>query len=121
TALLASFAIGCGSEAPVAESEPATAPVTVVEEPPAQTADTPAVSPPAASAIPEEPAATPPASAKEERLLPVRSGGKYGYIDGTGRMVIPPTFNFAGLFENGLALVERAADADDMGSGFGYI
>jgi len=38
-------------------------------------------------------------------IQPVKSGGKWGYIDRSGRMVIPPQFERAGRFFEGLASV----------------
>ena len=35
-------------------------------------------------------------------LFPVRSGGEYGYIDRTGKIVIDPQFEDAGFFSEGL-------------------
>lgn len=42
----------------------------------------------------------PPVKKVEKRLV----GGKYGYIDSTGKMVIPP-YDYAGEFSEGLAMV----------------
>jgi len=38
-------------------------------------------------------------------LFPVHHNGKYGYIDSTGRLVIPPRFEYADRFSEGLARV----------------
>jgi hypothetical protein len=38
-------------------------------------------------------------------LHPARAGGKYGYADSTGAMVIPARFDLADTFSDGLALV----------------
>jgi WG containing repeat len=35
----------------------------------------------------------------------VSVGGKYGYIDRSGKMVIPPQFKEAGSFSEGLAII----------------
>lgn len=47
-------------------------------------------------------------------LHPARLGGKYGYADAAGKMVIPARFDMADTFSEGLALVR------DRGR-FGYI
>ena len=40
-------------------------------------------------------------------LAPVKTGGKYGFIDRRGRFVIPPRFEGAGRFEDdGVAWVQ---------------
>jgi len=36
----------------------------------------------------------------------VKVDGKFGYIDMNGTMAIPPTFNYAGRFLEGLAAVQ---------------
>jgi hypothetical protein len=41
----------------------------------------------------------------EQALFPVQVDGKWGYIDRTGTIVIPPQFGFAGSFSEGLARV----------------
>src|SRR5882724_716846 len=43
----------------------------------------------------------------ESKLFPVRSDGKAGYIDETGKIVIPLRFAFGGPFIEGLASVEE--------------
>jgi hypothetical protein len=40
-----------------------------------------------------------------ERLFPARSAGQYGFIDPTGSMFIPPVYDFAGRFSEGMAVV----------------
>ena len=45
-------------------------------------------------------------NAKED-LLPIQQGGKWGYINRSGEVVIKPQFDSAGLFADGLALVRR--------------
>lgn len=57
----------------------------------------------------------PPASPEFRRgLHPARAGGKYGYADSTGAMVIPARFDLADTFSEGLALVGQNGR-------FGYI
>ncbi|NER22786.1 MAG: protein kinase [Symploca sp. SIO1C2] len=53
-------------------------------------------------------------SSPEELLKPVKIDGKYGYKDTTGAVVIPPQFDRAGKFSEGLAEVK-------LGSKYGYI
>jgi hypothetical protein len=43
-------------------------------------------------------------------LFPVRQNGKYGYIDRAGKIVIPPRFDAASRFSDGLALVQVGID-----------
>ena len=43
----------------------------------------------------------------EDGLLAISADGKYGFIDLAGRIVIPPTFDFAGQFSEGHAPVYR--------------
>jgi hypothetical protein len=52
-----------------------------------------------------------------DRLFLVREKGKYGYIDRTGRVIIPPKFKEAGNFSDGLARV-RLNEAEQR---YGYI
>jgi hypothetical protein len=64
-------------------------------------------------------ASTKPASVEEgvadgSGLRPERIGGKYGYVDGSGRLIIPPLFDAADAFSEGLAVVLCAGR-------FGYI
>lgn len=40
-------------------------------------------------------------------LFAVRQGGEYGYMDRTGRIVIPPKYSQAGPFREGFALVRE--------------
>jgi hypothetical protein len=40
-----------------------------------------------------------------DSLTPIQQEGKWGYADGTGRIVIKPQFSRAGRFSDGLALV----------------
>src|SRR5258708_5901695 len=47
-------------------------------------------------------------------LHPAQSGAKYGYMDRSGKMLIPPQFDAAGSFSNGLAPVR-------VGAKWGYI
>lgn len=44
--------------------------------------------------------------ARSKGPLPVRRGGAWGYIDHSGKITIPPTFDRAGFFYEGLAAVE---------------
>ncbi len=46
-----------------------------------------------------------------EGLASVRVGEEYGFIDKTGRFVIPPKFSFAGDFSEGLAFVRLGEQA----------
>lgn len=39
------------------------------------------------------------------RLLPVKKDGKYGYIDTTGKIVVPPQWDYAQDFQDGIAMV----------------
>ena len=43
-----------------------------------------------------------------EGLAPVRVGGKYGYIDKAGTVVINPQYQWAGAFSEGLAALNIA-------------
>jgi hypothetical protein len=47
-------------------------------------------------------------------LHPARAGGRYGYADSTGAMIIPARFDLADTFSEGLALVGQDGR-------FGYI
>lgn len=47
----------------------------------------------------------------EDRLPVADAAGLWGYLDAQGREVIPPTYAFAGPFEDGLALVGRLDEA----------
>jgi len=49
------------------------------------------------------------------KLIPYKSGDKWGYIDKEGKILINPQFNYANLFINGIALVKSADDK------YGYI
>lgn len=40
-----------------------------------------------------------------EGLVPIMIDGYYGYINTDGKLIIPPTYDFAGSFHDGLALV----------------
>ena len=40
-------------------------------------------------------------------LLPYKLNNMFGYMDDTGLPVIPPSFEFAGIFSNGLAVVSK--------------
>jgi hypothetical protein len=50
-------------------------------------------------------------------LFPVKSGEKFQYIDGEGKVVINPQFSDATVFRNGLALVK----SDSKDPKYGYI
>lgn len=43
--------------------------------------------------------------ARDENLLPIQQGGKWGYINRSGEVIIKPQFETADLFAEGLALV----------------
>src|ERR1051326_5664897 len=49
-----------------------------------------------------------------DKLLPVKVGGKFGYIDRDGKMAVNPQFDEASRFALGLAVVS-------VGSKYGYI
>jgi RNA polymerase sigma factor (sigma-70 family) len=49
------------------------------------------------------------AAPKETGLFAVVKGGKYGYMNAAGQLVIPAQFDSAGEFRNGLAAVEKGA------------
>jgi len=49
-----------------------------------------------------------------EGLMAVRVGGRFGYIDVMGVMVIPPQFDQAGRFINGLAVVKTGASTSQI-------
>jgi len=51
---------------------------------------------------------TPGGFGKKGELYPVLKGGKYGYIDGTGKMVLEPQYLMASRFAEDLALVLTA-------------
>jgi hypothetical protein len=51
---------------------------------------------------------------RSRALYPVMSGGKYGYIDKSAKVAIPPQFDRAGLFAEGMAAVA-------VGNRWGYI
>ncbi|HET9598532.1 MAG TPA: WG repeat-containing protein [Anaeromyxobacteraceae bacterium] len=48
-------------------------------------------------------------AAPDPKLFPVRQDGKWGYIDVRGKVVIPPHFDGAGPFSEGLASVKEGA------------
>lgn len=53
-------------------------------------------------------------AADNSGLYRIAQGGKYGYIDTTGKLVINPQFDNAGDFHNGLATI-------GLGGRYGYI
>ena len=62
------------------------------------------------------------ASSYSEGKIPFRPLGgetKWGYLDKTGKVVIPPQFAFAGAFSHGLARV--ATKDQELGTGWSYI
>ena len=50
-----------------------------------------------------------------DRLFLIREKGKYGYMDRTGRVVIPPQFADAGNFSEGLAGVRLSEEEQKYG------
>jgi hypothetical protein len=61
-----------------------------------------------------------------ENLLPIQQGGKWGYINRSGEVVIKPKFDWAEPFADGLALVRYAprknrAKPDELVEGMGFI
>src|SRR5262249_46183571 len=54
------------------------------------------------------------AALQPSALFPVKHGGKWGYIDKTGKIVIEPRFHFAGSVAEGRAPVK-------LGKKWGYI
>jgi WG containing repeat len=48
-----------------------------------------------------------------QNLYPVVRDGKYGYADGTGKIVIQPAFKYAAPFHDGLARVGNTSDRAD--------
>ena len=62
-------------------------------------------------------------------LLPVRTGGKWGYIDNTGEVVIQPQYDLGSPFRNGVAAVAFGRYSTDnpdshivsLGDKWGYI
>jgi hypothetical protein len=57
----------------------------------------------------------------QEQLLPVFVEGRGGYINESGRMVIPPQFFESHPFSDGLALVRKGNDAHLTDSRLGYV
>lgn len=45
------------------------------------------------------------ALSKDNALITVQQGDKYGFIDPTGKIVLPLKYSLAGVFENGIVLV----------------
>ncbi|MFW5973253.1 MAG: WG repeat-containing protein, partial [Bacteroidota bacterium] len=62
----------------------------------------------------DDPTRVPALREQGERLYPVESGGRWGFIDARGDVIIEPHFDWAGEFTNGLALVRQ-------GDRFGYV
>lgn len=42
-----------------------------------------------------------------QNFFPISKGGKYGYMDATGKLVIPLQFDDAKFMEYGVAIVEK--------------
>lgn len=62
----------------------------------------------------------------QENLLPIQQGGKWGYINRSGEVVIKPQFEWAELFVDGLALVRYPARKSrskpgELAEGMGFI
>ncbi len=49
------------------------------------------------------------------KLIPVKMGEEFQYIDGEGKIVINPQFSEATVFRNGLALVQTSGDKPQWG------
>lgn len=58
---------------------------------------------------------------EETTLIPVMANRKFGYIDASARMVIPPTWEFAGPFREGLARVGKGRGPAGYGGFWGFI
>jgi len=54
-------------------------------------------------------------SVKELKLIPVKSGKEFQYINKKGEIVINPQFNNASIFRDGLALVQTTGDKGKWG------
>jgi len=54
-------------------------------------------------------------SVSEVKLIPVKSGNDFQYIDKEGKIVINPQFSEATIFRNGLALVKTSSDEPKWG------
>ncbi|MBT4340078.1 MAG: WG repeat-containing protein [Bacteroidetes bacterium] len=54
-------------------------------------------------------------SVSEVKLIPVKSGNDFQYIDKEGKIVINPQFSEATIFRNGLALVRTSGDEPKWG------
>jgi hypothetical protein len=54
-------------------------------------------------------------SVLEVKLIPVKSGKEFQYIDKEGKIVINPQFSEATIFRNGLALVKTSSDEPKWG------
>jgi len=54
-------------------------------------------------------------SVSEVKLIPVKSGKDFQYIDKEGKIVINPQFSEATIFRNGLALVKTSGDEPKWG------
>jgi serine/threonine-protein kinase len=55
------------------------------------------------------------AQGEKNSLLPVRLGGKWGYINKSGTVVVAPQFDYAMPFSSGLALVVTNAKIPNIG------
>jgi hypothetical protein len=64
---------------------------------------------------------TPGRSDAQEQLLPVSVGGRAGFINESGRIVIPPAYVEWHQFSDGRALVRKADDRHPGDSRMGYI
>lgn len=51
----------------------------------------------------------------EVKLIPVKSGGEYQYIDHEGKIIINPQFGLATVFRNGTALVKSSGNEPKWG------
>ena len=56
-------------------------------------------------------------SRSEIKLIPVKSGKNYQYIDREGNIIINPQFKEATVFSDGMALIKTSGDEPK----FGYI
>ncbi|MBK9317499.1 MAG: WG repeat-containing protein [Bacteroidetes bacterium] len=54
-------------------------------------------------------------SVSEIKLIPVKSGEDFQYIDKQGKIVINPQFSEATIFRNGLALIKTSGNEPKWG------